>query len=91
MKRFREVVFSATVPEDRNVIWIFPVTKDIDNDLKDDNLPVEDFKEPIYKVMIWELGEWVSLFHGSLLYIKAQLLSLLGDVSEGKTVIQVLG
>ena len=91
MKRFREVVFSATVPEDRNVIWIFPVTKDIDNDLKDDNLPVEEFKEPIYKVMIWELGEWVSLFHGSLLYIKAQLLSLLGDVPEGKTVIQVIG
>lgn len=91
MKRFREVVFSATVPEDRNVIWIFPVTKDIDNDLKDDNLPVEDFKKPIYKVMIWELGEWVSLFHGSLLYIKAQLLSLLGDVPEGKTVIQVIG
>lgn len=91
MKRFREVVFSATVPEDRNVIWIFPVTKDIDNDLKDDNLPVENFKEPIYKVMIWELGEWVSLFHGSLLYIKAQLLSLLGDVPEGKTVIQVIG
>ena len=91
MKRFREVVFSATVPEDRNVIWIFPVTKDIDNDLKDDNLPVENFKEPIYKVMIWELGEWVSLFHGSLLYIKAQLLSLLGDVPEGKTVVQVIG
>lgn len=91
MKRFREVVFSATVPEDRNVIWIFPVTKDIDNDLKDNNLPVEAFNEELYKVMIWGLDDWVNLFHGSLFYMKAQLLSLLGDVPEGKTVIQVIG
>lgn len=77
MKRYREIVFSVTAPEDRNVIWVFPVLKSIDNDLIDANLPVEDFKEPIYKVLIWGADGWENLFHGALTYVRSQVISLI--------------
>ena len=77
MKRYREIVFSVTAPEDRNVIWVFPVLKSIDNDLIDKNLPVENFKEPIYKVLIWGADGWENLFHGALTYVRSQVMSLI--------------